>query len=155
MAALKFDHVGLAIRDVAESQHFYTEVLGLPLLAAQAGDDWGGYPWLMMIFGAGDARQLALIAFRNRPPALADGLPEDVRHYAFATDSKRDLLAWKQRLEKKGVAYWEEEHGPQRSILFKDPNGIVLEITAPASAAISSPPAARASDTIAQWLKDG
>lgn len=153
MAALKLDHVALPIRDVAASHRFYSDVLGFSLVSAQEGGDWGGYPWLMMIFSAGDARQIALIAFRNRPPPLADGLPDDVRHYAFATDSKRDLLAWKQRLEKKGVAFWEEDHGPQHSLYFKDPNGIVLEITAPASAALSAPPAARASETIEAWLK--
>ncbi len=58
------------------------------------------------------------------------------------------LLGWKQRLEQKGVAFWEEDHGAQRSLLFKDPNGIVLEITAPASAAISAPPAKQAFDTV-------
>jgi catechol 2,3-dioxygenase-like lactoylglutathione lyase family enzyme len=152
-AALKLDHVAIPIRDVAASQRFYSDVLGLPLLTALTGDDWGGRQWLMMIFGAGDARQIALIAFKGSHGPLSDGLPEDARHYAFAADSKRDLLGWKQRLEQKGVAHWEEDHGSQRSLYFKDPNGIVLEIIAPASAAISAPPGRQAGDIVSAWLK--
>jgi catechol 2,3-dioxygenase-like lactoylglutathione lyase family enzyme len=153
MASLKLDHVAMPIREVAASQRFYGEVLGLPLLSVVTGDDWDGHAWLMMTFGIGDARQIALIALRGALPPAPDTLPADARHYAFAADSKRDLLAWKQRLEKKGVAFWEEDHGPQRSLYFKDPNGIVLEITAPSSGAISGPPPTRMAEAIAAWLK--
>jgi glyoxylase I family protein len=152
-AALKLDHVAMPIRDVAGTHRFYTEVLGLPLLAAHAGDDWGGREWLTMIFGVGDARQIILTAFRGTPGPLTDGLPEDARHIALAADSKRELQGWRQRLEQKGIAFREEDHGAQRSLYFKDPNGIILEVTAPASAAISSPPGKQAAETVALWLK--
>jgi catechol-2,3-dioxygenase len=47
------------------------------------------------------------------------------------------LDAWKRRLGEAGVALSEEDHGDQRSIYFNDPSGIVLEITAPPSPALS------------------
>lgn len=152
-SALKLDHIAMPIRDVAATQRFYTEILGLPLLAAHSGDDWGGRSWLMMIFGLGDARQLALVAFKGTPGPLTDGLPEDARHFALAADSKRELQGWKQRLEQRGVPFREEDHGAQRSIYFKDPNGIVIEITAPASAALSHEAGRQAAETVAGWLK--
>lgn len=129
--ALKLDHLAIPIFKVEESRAFYAETLGLPLLAAHAGDDWGGFPWLMMIFGLADARQLALIALRGAQPARSE-LPADAQHVAFTVGSPAELEAWKARLQKADVPFSEEDHGTQRSLYFKDPNAIVLELTTPA-----------------------
>jgi catechol 2,3-dioxygenase-like lactoylglutathione lyase family enzyme len=131
-AALRFDHLALPVYDAAATYRFYTEVLGLPLLDAMSGDDWGGRPWLMMFFGAG-AQLLALCALRGARPPPRDDLPEDARHYAFAVASAAEQRRWMARLEAHGVAYTEEDHGRQHSVYFRDPNGIVLELTTPAS----------------------
>lgn len=56
---LRIDHLALPMYDAAATRIFYEEVLGLPLLDAHSGDDWHGMPWLMMIFGDADGRQLA------------------------------------------------------------------------------------------------
>jgi catechol 2,3-dioxygenase-like lactoylglutathione lyase family enzyme len=132
--ALRFDHLALPVYDASETYRFYSEVLGLPLVDALAGDDWGGKPWLMMFFGAG-AQLIALCALRGARPAPRDDLPEDVWHYAFSVPSAAEQRQWMARLKAHGVAYTEEDHGRQHSIYFKDPNGIVLEVTTPASAA--------------------
>ena len=131
-ALLSIDHLALPIFEVEKSLQFYLNTLGLPLVAALAGDDWGGKPWLMMTFGLGQQRQLVLIALRG---ALREQstLPRDTRHFAFAVETLDALLTWKQRLDVAGVANWEEDHDSQRSVYFEDPNGIVLEITTPPS----------------------
>jgi glyoxylase I family protein len=152
--ALNVDHWALPIFDVEATYRFYKDVLELPLLASYSGDDWGGKPWLMMIFGAADGRQLALCALRGakRPPV--DGLPADVRHFAFAVASKRERTAWKQRLEKHGVTFSEEDHGAQQSLYFQDPNGIVLEITSPPSPGQYATAEPGAHDVVKQWLEN-
>jgi catechol 2,3-dioxygenase-like lactoylglutathione lyase family enzyme len=132
-APLRFDHLALPVYDAAETQRFYAEVLQLPLVDALSGEDWGGKPWLMMFFATGSGQLLALCALRGarRPPP--DGLPADVRHYAFSVASGAEQDEWKARLRSHGVAFTEEDHGRQHSIYFADPNGILLEVTTPAS----------------------
>jgi len=130
---LRFDHLALPVYDAARTYRFYSEVLQLPLVDALSGDDWGGKPWLMMFFGTGSGQLLALCALGGAQPPRADGLPSDVRHYAFSVASSAEQEQWKARLRDHGIAYSEEDHGTQHSLYFSDPNGIVLEVTTPAS----------------------
>ena len=135
--ALKSDHLAVPIFDAAATLKFYADVLQLPLVETHSGDDWGGKEWLMMIFGLGDNRQIALIAFVGAKRTGNGGLPKDARHFAFATPTLRALAAWKARLDAAKVDYWEEDHGDQRSIYFADPNDLIWEITAPPSKSAS------------------
>jgi catechol 2,3-dioxygenase-like lactoylglutathione lyase family enzyme len=130
---LKLDHVVFPVRDAAATLDFYGQVLGLPLVAAHSGDDWGGYPWLMMIFGLSSAHELVCVALRGAPAPDYAALPRDVRHYAVSAESAAGLDAWRERLAAAGVAFWEERHGDRRSVYFPDPDGVILEITWPPS----------------------
>lgn len=148
---LRFDHLAIPVYDAAATHRFYTEVLQLPLVDALSGDDWGGKPWLMMFFGTGGGQLLALCALHGaqRPPA--DGLPADVRHYAFSVASDAEQADWKARLRRHGIAFSEEDHGTQHSIYFTDPNGIVLEVTTPQSPP-GSQPDAHAAERVRRWI---
>ena len=148
---LRFDHLALPVYDAARTLHFYTEVLQLPLVDALSGDDWGGKPWLMMFFGTGGGQLLALSALAGTQPPRPDGLPADVRHYAFSVSSGAEQEQWKERLRRHGVAFSEEDHGKQHSIYFSDPNGIVLEVTTPPSSAPLQP-AAPAAQRVQAWI---
>ena len=130
-ASLQLDHVALTIRDVEASRRFYGDVLRMPLVEALAGEDWGGFPWLMMIFALADGRRLALCAFAGAPPPLPEPLPKEARHFAFGVRAEAELAVWQSRLRAASVPFWEEKHGAQRSLYFEDPNGIVLELTTP------------------------
>jgi catechol 2,3-dioxygenase-like lactoylglutathione lyase family enzyme len=144
--------LALPVYDAAATYQFYTQVMDFPLLEAFSGDDWGGKPWLMMIFSTGDGRQIALCALRGAKRPDDGDLPRDVRHFAFAVASNRELDAWKRKLSAHKIEFWEEDHGPQRSVYFADPNGVILEVTTPASStAIALNP--RASDIVQKWIK--
>ena len=41
-APLCLDHVVVPVRDAREARVFYRDRLGLPLVAALSGNDWGG-----------------------------------------------------------------------------------------------------------------
>jgi catechol 2,3-dioxygenase-like lactoylglutathione lyase family enzyme len=137
MSPLAVDHLALPIYDAEKSLDFYERVLEFPLISALSGDDWDGKPWLMMIFGCADGRQVVLVALRGAEREVS-ALPRETRHFAFSVDDASALTAWKRRLELSGVSFWEEDHGTQRSVYFEDPNGIVLEITTPASRELTS-----------------
>jgi catechol 2,3-dioxygenase-like lactoylglutathione lyase family enzyme len=126
---LRVDHVVVPVWDAQGSLAFYRDVLGFALIATHSGDDWGGYPWLMMIFSPGDGREIVLVALKGakRTKIVAPELP----HLAFAEGSVRALGAWRKRLKAAKVAVREERHGARRSLYFEDPNGLTLEITAP------------------------
>ena len=134
---LRMDHVVFPVWDAKASLTFYTEVMGFALVDAVSGPDWGGYPWLMMIFAPGDGRELVLVSLKGATKPKPSPLARDVRHFAFAENSLAALAKWRRKLQAGGVAYWEETHGKQKSIYFEDPDGTVLEVTAPPSKAAS------------------
>ena len=126
---LNLDHVVFPVWDAGASLTFYGETLGLPLIGAISGDDWGGKVWLMMVFALGEGRELVLTALRGAERPAPDGLAPDVRHYAFAVASSEIQAAWRARLRAAGVEVWDEDHGDQQSI----------SITTPASRATPTP----------------
>jgi catechol 2,3-dioxygenase-like lactoylglutathione lyase family enzyme len=148
--SLRADHVVIPVRDADRALAFYRDLLGLPLVDALSGDDWDGFPWLMMMFGLGDDRQVVLVALRGWPEPPPDRLPKAARHYAFAVESAPEYAAWKQRIVAAGLDHWEEDHDAQRSIYFADPEGTILEITTPPTQhVIEANPAAAA--VVERW----
>ena len=148
---LKLDHVVFPVRDAGKSLAFYRDILELPLVDAHEGDDWGSYPWLMMIFALPDGGEIVLVELKDAPRPRYKDLPKDVRHYALATGSVADLAGWRRKLRAAEVRYWEEDHGAQQSIYFEDPDGVVLEITAPPSKPADTG-SARAARAVQRWL---
>ena len=130
---LKLDHVVFPVRDAARTLAFYRETLGLPLTSALTGEDWDGYPWLMMIFGLDGGQEIVAVALAGAPAPDYRGVPIDARHYALACSSEAELDAWRSKLRAARVDCWEENHGDQQSVYFADPDGVILEITWPAS----------------------
>lgn len=148
--ALRLDHLAIPVYHTAATYRFYSEVLQLPLVDAHSGDDWGGRPWLMMFFAAG-SQLLALCALRGAQPPPPEALPADLRHYAFTVASLAEQQQWLARLRAHGIPCSEEDHGAQHSIYFQDPNGVMLEITAPPSAAATAANP-RAAQQVREWL---
>ncbi len=149
---LTLDHVVMPVRDAQATLTFYTEVMELPLVQAFSGDDWDGYPWLMMIFGLGGKHELVAVALKGAPAPDYRGVPVDARHYALAAGSAADLDHWRGKLADAGVSYWEEAHGDQSSIYFPDPDGVIFEITwPPSSVAMIANPSALAA--VHRWAK--
>jgi len=147
---LRLDHVVIPVWDVKKSLAFYRDTLGLRLVEAYEGDDWGGYPWLMLVFALGDRREIVLVYLQGAKPPAVGRLPKDSRHIALAETTA--IERWKVKLDAAKIKYTEEEHGDQRSIYFEDPSGNVIEITAPPS----SPAATESAEALAlaqKWAK--
>lgn len=134
---LKLDHVVFPVRDAEKTLAFYRDVMGLPLIATHTGDDWDGFPWMMMVFGLGGGQEIVCVALRGAPAPDYRGVPVDARHYALCATREADIDLWRSRLSQHAVDFWEERHGEQRSVYFADPDGVVLEITWPPSNAYS------------------
>ena len=118
-------HIAIICSDYTRSKAFYTEVLGLPVIAEQyraARDSW------KLDLALPDGTQLELFSF-PAPPARPS-YPEacGLRHLAFEVD---DVERCKQELEANGIAVEPirlDEHTRQRFVFFADPDGLPLEL---------------------------
>ena len=124
---------------LAETVAFYQDVLGLPLVHTVSARGWGPpkHPdFLHFFFDSGLGSTIAFFYY------LGDDQPEhlvhrpeydnDAIHTAWKVETRDELLAWRERLESRGVQIlYQIEHEVIESIYFRDPNGYYLEITRP------------------------
>ena len=145
------NHLALVCRDMAETQDFYTRVLGMPLVKTITLPDGGQH----FFFDCGGGNLLAFFWWENAPDA-APGIAsvEDfprkpmsavgsMNHVAFEMDEAQ-LEASIEQLKAAGVhvsvpVVVNHDDSPRgvseklhpgvfvRSVYFRDPNGIMLE----------------------------
>lgn len=117
-------HVAIIASDYAASKRFYTEVLGLPVIAETfraARNSW------KLDLRLGDA-QIELFTFPDAPPRATRPEAQGLRHLAFAVD---DLDAAVARLAGAEVACEPiriDELTGRRFTFFQDPDGLPLEL---------------------------
>ena len=122
-----------------ETVAFYRDTLGLPLVHSVSARGWGAanHPdFLHFFFDSGSGSTIAFFYYigTEQPQHLVH-LPEydsDATHTSWRVETKEELLAWRARLEAKGVPIlYQIEHEVVESIYFRDPNGYYLEIGRP------------------------
>lgn len=122
-AALRIHHVAIICSDYARSRHFYTEVLGLPVIREvyrEERDSW------KCDLDAGNA-QIELFSFPTPPPRPSYPEACGLRHLALATD---DLEAQVARLTAIGIAVQPIRIDPYTDrafTFFADPDGLPIE----------------------------
>lgn len=117
-------HVALIVSDYPKSKHFYTEILGLPILRETwrpERQDW------KLDLKLGDC-ELEIFG-ENNPPARVNR-PEacGLRHLAFYVE---DVQATVDELEKRGVSCEPIRTDPLtggKMTFFFDPDGLPLEL---------------------------
>lgn len=120
----RIHHVAIIASDYAVSKHFYTVVLGLPVIAETYRanrDSW------KLDLAVGDA-QIELFSFPGAPPRPSYPEARGLRHLAFAV---ADLDAGVDRLAAHGVACEPvriDALTDQRFTFFADPDGLPLEL---------------------------
>jgi catechol 2,3-dioxygenase-like lactoylglutathione lyase family enzyme len=151
-------HNAYRCRDSEETRQFYEDFLGLPLADAfPIGETKTGRKTeaLHSFYQLGDGSFLAFFEVPDSPFEFIDQHDYDL-HIALEVDNDT-LLAMFDRgkasgIDTRGVA----DHGFIHSIYFRDPNGYVIELTAPQgdSNEYATVAKARAHDVLAQWQKD-
>jgi glyoxylase I family protein len=121
-------HVAVTVTDLAVSQAWYTNVLGVePVLDEDAG------PFRHVVYQLGTTL-LGLHGF----PDLASSEPFDERqpgldHIAFGCANRYELVEWAAHLDQLGVAHSDiVDAGYGSGLSFRDPDNIALELFAPA-----------------------
>lgn len=118
-------HIAIICSDYARSRRFYTEVLGLAVIAENHRADRQSWKLDLAVPGGG---QVELFSFPA--PARRPSMPEaaGLRHLALAVD---DLDAEIAALEAAGVsveAVRVDPHAGARFTFFADPDGLPLEL---------------------------
>jgi lactoylglutathione lyase len=129
------DHVAYRCKDAKETADFYVGVLGMPLVAAVTDSHVQSTkehcPHIHVFFGMKDGSCVAFFETPEEKPMGRDpNTPQWVQHLALQLDTREELLAAKERLEKAGVQVIGPKDGHLCvSIYFFDPNGHRLELT--------------------------
>lgn len=121
----RLHHVALICADYERSRHFYTEILGLPVIAEtyrEARRSW------KLDLAVGEHAQLELFSFPDAPPRPSRPEAQGLRHLAFAV---ADLDAVVAHLQGHGVVtepIRTDELTGKRFTFFADPDDLPLEV---------------------------
>jgi glyoxylase I family protein len=121
----RIHHVGIICSDYARSRHFYSEILGLPIIAQSYREARGSYKLELALDGGA---QIELFSFPNPPPRASRPEACGLRHLAFAVER---LDARAQGLRECGLAVEAlrvDELTGRRYTFFADPDGLPLEL---------------------------
>lgn len=121
----RIHHAAIICSDYVASRRFYTEVLGLQVLAENFRPARQDHKLDLRL---PDGGQLELFGFAAAPARPTRPEARGLRHLAFAVT---DLQAWMHRLAQHGVAVEDarvDEFTGARFTFFRDPDDLPLEL---------------------------
>jgi glyoxylase I family protein len=121
----RIHHAAVICSDYAESKRFYTEILGLRVVAEHYRAQRDSYK---LDLALPDGSQIELFSFPASPPRASYPEALGLRHLAFEVG---DVARCKAELEAKGIhvePIRTDEHTGLRFTFFADPDGLPLEL---------------------------
>lgn len=121
----RIHHAAIICSNYEVSKHFYSESLGLQVLAEHFRADRNSYK---LDLALPDGSQIELFSFQNPPNRLSYPEACGLRHLAFEVD---DVARCKSDLELQGIAVQAirlDEYTGKRFVFFADPDGLPLEL---------------------------
>ncbi|ENM5758833.1 VOC family protein, partial [Vibrio mimicus] len=121
----RIHHAAIICSDYPRSKAFYTEILGLRVLAENYRAARDSYK---LDLALPDGSQIELFSFPNAPERPSFPEAQGLRHLAFVVD---DVAKIKDQLEQKGVSVEPiriDEYTGKAYTFFADPDGLPLEL---------------------------
>ncbi|MGW4244660.1 SMU1112c/YaeR family gloxylase I-like metalloprotein [Nocardia sp. NPDC004722] len=125
MQLQRIHHVAIIASDYERSKAFYTEVLGLRVIAEHYRAERRSYK---LDLGLPDGGQVELFSFPSPPPRPSRPEAAGLRHLAFAVADVEAALA---ELRGRGVEVEEmrvDEYTGKRFAFFADPDDLPIEL---------------------------
>lgn len=126
MSLLKsIHHVAIICSDYEVSKKFYTEILGLEVVAEHYRLERQSYKLDLKL---GEQYVIELFSFPNPPERTSRPEAAGLRHLAFTVDNIDEVI---QQLKEKGVTTEPirvDEYTGKRFTFFSDPDGLPLEV---------------------------
>lgn len=121
----RIHHAAIICSDYPRSKAFYTEILGLRVVAENYRAARDSYKLDLALL---DGSQIELFSFPNAPERPSFPEAQGLRHLAFVVD---DVAEIKAQLEQKGVSVEPiriDEYTGKAYTFFADPDGLPLEL---------------------------
>lgn len=121
----RIHHAAIICTDYEVSKHFYTQVLGLTIIAENYRAERDSYKLDLALCNGG---QIELFSFPHPPVRPSQPEACGLRHLAFVVDSVEQV---KQQLEVKGIDVEPiriDEFTGKAYTFFNDPDGLPLEL---------------------------
>ncbi len=118
-------HIAIICSDYPRSKLFYTEVLGLDVLAENYREARDSYKLDLEL---PDGTQIELFSFPGSPPRPSFPEAQGLRHLAFVVDDMDQAV---KKLVGHGIAVEPiriDEYTGKRYTFFQDPDGLPLEL---------------------------
>lgn len=118
-------HIAIICSDYPRSKRFYTEVLGLDVLAENYREARDSYKLDLEL---PDGTQIELFSFPGSPPRPSFPEAQGLRHLAFVVDDMDQAV---NKLVGHGIAVEPiriDEYTGKRYTFFQDPDGLPLEL---------------------------
>lgn len=118
-------HVAIICSDYVQSKHFYTQVLGLQVIAENYRQTRDSYK---LDLALGDGSQIELFSFPNRPARPSYPEAQGLRHLAFQVEDIDLVVAQLQGKSVEVEPIRVDEYTGKRYTFFADPDGLPLEL---------------------------
>ena len=118
-------HAAIICHDYQVSKHFYTQVLGLNVIAENYRSSRNSYK---LDLALPDGTQIELFSFPNAPERPSYPEAQGLRHLAFCVDDIAKVISL---LQQQGIAIEPvrvDEYTGKKFTFFSDPDGLPLEL---------------------------
>ena len=118
-------HVAIICGDYPRSKAFYTQVLGLKIIAKnyrQARDSY------KLDLALPDGSQIELFSFNGAPPRPSFPEAQGLRHLAFKVDDIKQVVQHLQQHDVEVEPIRVDEYTNKQYTFFSDPDGLPLEL---------------------------
>lgn len=125
MAITRLNHVVLYVRDISVTKRFYGDVLGFqPMI-----EDSAGRYLFMRANGSANHHDIAFFAIGSgAEPSQAGRSTVGLYHIAWEVPTLEELEQMRERLAVAGVLIGASDHGVNKSLYSRDPDGIEFEV---------------------------
>ncbi|MDO6544688.1 SMU1112c/YaeR family gloxylase I-like metalloprotein [Photobacterium sanguinicancri] len=120
-----FHHVAIICSDYSVSKYFYSEILGLEIIAETYRETRSSYKLDLML---PDGGQIELFSFPDSPERVSNSEAQGLRHLAFSVASIPQSVEY---LRSRGVGSEPirvDELTGKKFVFFRDPDGLPLEL---------------------------
>ncbi|WP_045479770.1 SMU1112c/YaeR family gloxylase I-like metalloprotein [Vibrio owensii] len=118
-------HVAIICNDYPRSKHFYTEVLGLKVIAENYRKARDSYK---LDLALPDGSQVELFSFPSAPERPSFPEAQGLRHLAFLVDDVEQVKAYLESNDVEVEPIRIDEFTGKAFTFFQDPDGLPLEI---------------------------
>ncbi len=117
-------HVAIICSDYERSKHFYSEILGLPVIREVWRAERQSWKCDLQL----GSSQLELFSFSSSPSRPSRPEACGLRHFAFSVRALEPIIEHLERFQVVVESIRIDEHTGRRFTFFMDPDGLPLEL---------------------------